>query len=414
MKLASGPTPAIIVLAVVVVFVVFCLVNLARAGRVRHLPKWGWAVLICITIPWGGLAYLIFGRDWTGPGIPADAVIAAPDVTAARSRAPRRVTDSPVMIEVDQLTKRFGNVTAVDGLSFTVRPGTVTGFLGPNGAGKTTTMRVILGLEAPTSGAALVGGRAYQEIIRPLHEVGSLLDATAVHGARTAWFHLLSLAQSNGIGRHRVREVLGLTGLEAVAGRYIREFSLGMKQRLGIAAALLADPPVLILDEPINGLDPEGIRWIRELLRAMAAEGRTILVSSHLMSEMAQTADHLIIIGRGRLLADTPTAQFVSGTRRDVLVRSPRADDLAWLLTASGAAVRPEGPEGPEGDGALAVTGMDAPAIGELALAHGIAVHELVPRHASLEDAYLDFTGGSTEYRAGSPLPELSEGTADR
>jgi len=228
------------------------------------------------------------------------------------------------MIEVDRLRKRFGPVTAVDGLSFTVRPGQVTGFLGPNGAGKTTTMRVILGLDAPTSGTALVGGRRYQAIIRPLRQVGSLLDATAVPGGRTAWYHLLSIAQSNGIGHRRVAEVLQLTGLDAAARRRLRGFSLGMKQRLGIAAALLGDPPVLMFDEPVNGLDAEGVRWIRQLFKTLAAEDRTVFVASHLMGEMALTADHLIIIGRGRLLADTPTDRFVeSSARHDVLVRSP-------------------------------------------------------------------------------------------
>jgi ABC-2 type transport system ATP-binding protein len=212
------------------------------------------------------------------------------------------------MIEVDRLSKRFGPVTAVDDLSFTVRPGRVTGFLGPNGAGKTTTMRVILGLDAPTSGRALVAGQRYDGLIRPLREVGSLLDATALHPGRTAWAHVLSIAQANGIGRPRVTDVLRLTGLEGVARRRVGGFSLGMKQRLGIAAAMLGDPPVLMFDEPVNGLDPEGIRWIRGFFRELAADGRTILVSSHLMSEMAQTADHLVIIGRGRLLADVPTA----------------------------------------------------------------------------------------------------------
>jgi len=299
------------------------------------------------------------------------------------------------MIEVDQLRKRFGPVIAVDGLSFTVRPGRVTGFLGPNGAGKTTTMRIILGLNAPTSGTALVGGRRYQEIIRPLRQVGSLLDATAVPGGRTAWSYLLSIAQSNGIGHHRVTEVLRLTGLGPAAGRRLRGFSLGMKQRLGIAAALLGDPPVLMLDEPVNGLDAEGVRWVRQLLRSLAAEGRTVFVSSHLMSEMAQTADHLIIIGRGRVLADTPTDRFVeSSARADVLVRSPQADGLAALLAGHGAAVVRQD------DGGLAVTELDAPAIAGLAAAHGIPVHELVPRHASLEQAYLDVTEGSVEYRA--------------
>jgi ABC-2 type transport system ATP-binding protein len=407
---------AIAVLAVAVVFVVSCLADLSRA-RVRNLPKWGWAVLICVTIPWGGLAYLIFGRDWTRPAGPAPPPPSLPDVTdvtdvtAARPSVPRRAPAAPVVIEVDRLTKRFGPVTAVDDLSFAVRPGTVTGFLGPNGAGKTTTLRVILGLDAPTSGTALVGGRRYQDFIRPLRQVGSLLDATALPAGRAAWFHLLAIAQSNGIGRHRVSEVLELTGLDSVATRRAGEFSLGMKQRLGIAAALLADPPVLLLDEPVNGLDPEGIHWIRQLLRAMAAQGRTILVSSHLMSEMAQTADHLIIIGRGRLLADTSTAQFIAGARHDVLVRSPRPGELAALLAASGATVRRED------DGALAVTGMDQATVGDLAVSRGIAVHELMARHASLEEAYLAITGTSTDYRAGnalSPAAPAPAGTAVR
>jgi ABC-2 type transport system ATP-binding protein len=299
------------------------------------------------------------------------------------------------MIELHGLTKRFGAVTAVDGLSFTVRPGRVTGFLGPNGAGKTTTMRLILGLDVPTSGTALVGGRRYRQLIRPLRQVGSLLDATAVHGARTAHDHLLSLAVSNGIRRSRIPEVLELTGLGSVAGKRIREFSLGMKQRLGIAAALLGEPPVLMFDEPVNGLDADGVRWIRRLLRHLAADGRTVLVSSHLMGEMALTADHLIVIGRGRLLADTPTQSLTgSSARADVLVRSPRAGELAELLTARGAAVRPED------DGGLAVTGVDAAAIADLAAAHGIAVHELTPRQPSLEQVYLDLTADSAEYRA--------------
>src|SRR6266568_1511644 len=289
------------------------------------------------------------------------------------------------VIEVERLSKRFGPVTAVDDLSFTVRPGRVTGFLGPNGAGKTTTMRIILGLAAPTSGRALVGGRRYDGLIRPLREVGSLLDATALHAGRTGWAHLWSIAQANGITRQRVTEVLRLSGLESAARRRIKGFSLGMKQRLGIAAALLGDPPVLMFDEPVNGLDAVGVQAIRQLFKSLAAEGRTVFVSSHLMSEMAQTADHLIVIGRGRLLADTPTGRFTeSSARADVLVRSPRAGEFARLLAAHGAAVRAEG------DGGLVVTGMDAPAIADLAARHGIAVHELVPRPASLEQAYLD------------------------
>jgi ABC-2 type transport system ATP-binding protein len=300
------------------------------------------------------------------------------------------------MIEADQLSKRFGPVTAVDGLSFTVRPGRVTGFLGPNGAGKSTTMRMILGLDAPTSGRALVGGRRYDGLVRPLRQVGSLLDATALHGGRTARAHLLSIAQSNGIARSRVAEVLRLTGLEGVAGRRAGGFSLGMKQRLGIAAAMLGDPPVLMFDEPVNGLDPEGIHGIRGFFRELAADGRTVLVSSHLMSEMAQTAEHLIIIGRGRLLADLPAAELIeSRARHDVLLRSPRAAELAPLIAARG------GTATPQDDGALVVTGLDAAAVGELAAGHGVALHALVPRQASLEDVYLDITGDSTDYRAG-------------
>jgi ABC-2 type transport system ATP-binding protein len=305
------------------------------------------------------------------------------------------------MIELHRLTKRFGRVTAVDDLSFTVRPGHVTGFLGPNGAGKTTTMRIILGLATPTSGKALVVGRRYQQIVRPLRDVGSLLDATAVPGGRTAYDHLLALALSNGIGRSRVRQVLELVGLSAVVTHRVGGFSLGMKQRLGIAAALLGDPPVLIFDEPVNGLDTDGVRWIRLLLRQLAAGGHTVLMSSHLMSETALAADHLIIIGRGRLLADTPTDRLTkSSTRADVLVRSPRATELAALLTAAGGAVAAED------GGGLAVTGLDTPAIADLAAAHGIAVHELVPRQPTLEQAYLDLTAASTDYRAAARARE--------
>jgi ABC-2 type transport system ATP-binding protein len=393
------PLPVLLVLALAVAFDAGCLIDLIRA-RVRHLPKWAWAVIILIQFPVGGTAYLTLGRDWTRPAVPDPIPPRSADRPSPAGALPRRRQAGPVVIEVDRLTKRFGSVTAVDDLSFTVRPGMVTGFLGPNGAGKTTTLRMILGLNAPTSGTALIGGRRYQEFVRPLHQVGSLLDATALPAGRPAWFHLLAVAQSNGIGRRRVREVLELTGLETVAARRTGEFSLGMKQRLGIAAALLADPQVLLLDEPVNGLDPEGIFWIRRLLRAMAAEGRTILISSHLMSEMAQTADHLLIIGRGRLLADTSTAEFVSGARHDVLVRSPRAGELAGLLSAAGAVVKTED------DGGLAVTGLDQAAVGDLAASRGIAVHELMARHASLEEAYLAITGASTDFRAGSAQPE--------
>jgi len=304
------------------------------------------------------------------------------------------------MIETQELSKHFGSVAAVTDLSFAVRPGHVTGFLGPNGAGKTTTMRLILGLDTPTSGRALIGGRPYRAIVRPLRQVGALLDASAVHPGRTAFVHLWSIARSNGIGRARVAEMLQLTGLEAVADRRLKGFSLGMKQRLGIATALLGDPAVLVFDEPVNGLDTEGIRWLRQLFKTLAAEGRTILVSSHLMSEMALTADHLVIIGRGRLIADTAVDKLIDASaHRDVLVRSPRAADLRALLAEHGARVADEP------DGALAVTGSTAPAIGDLAAAHGIAVHELTPRHASLEAAYMELTSDSTDFRTAKETP---------
>jgi ABC-2 type transport system ATP-binding protein len=302
------------------------------------------------------------------------------------------------MIEVRELTKRYGGAMAVDGLSFTAHPGRVTGFLGPNGAGKSTTMRVILGLDAPTAGWATVNGRPYQQLSRPLYQAGALLDAGALHGGRTARNHLLSIAASNGIGARRVAEVLDVVGLDSVAGKRVRGFSLGMKQRLGIASALLGDPSVLMFDEPVNGLDPEGIAWIRGLLRSLAAEGRTILVSSHLMSEMALTADHLIVIGRGRLVADAAVTDFVQqSSRRDVMLRSPRGGDLAGLLAARGAGVTAQP------DGGLVVTGLDAAVIGDLARQHGIALHELTPRHASLEEAFMELTRDSVDYRADAP-----------
>src|SRR5579859_3752321 len=287
------------------------------------------------------------------------------------------------MIEAQSLTKVYGGTTAVDGIDFQARPGLVTGFLGPNGAGKSTTMRMILGLDLPTSGTVTVGGRGYRGTVWPLHEVGALLDARAVHPGRSAYNHLHSLAAANGIARGRVDAVLEAVGLTSVAGKRAGGFSLGMLQRLGIAGALLGDPGTLLFDEPVNGLDPEGIIWIRTLMRSLAAEGRTVLVSSHLMSEMAMTADQLVIIGRGRLLADIATEEFVAANgRKDVLVRSPRASELAGLLVAHGATVHPLE------DGSFAVTGMGAPAIGDLAAGRGIAVHELVPRQASLEQAY--------------------------
>ena len=298
------------------------------------------------------------------------------------------------LIEVTGLTKRFGPVTAVDDLSFTVRPGHVTGFLGPNGAGKTTTMRIILGLAAPTSGRALVGGRRYDALIRPLREVGALLDATALHGGRTAWMHLVSVARSNGIPRPRITEVLRLTGLEAVANRRVKGFSLGMKQRLGIAAALLGDPPVLMFDEPVNGLDPEGIRWIRGFFSELAAQGRTVFVSSHLMSEMALTADHLIVIGRGKLIADVSVAEFTNQASSDLVhVRTPDADRLRELLIGPTVHVTAVSP------GRLEVIGLTSDEIGDLAAANSLRLHELIPQKASLEEAFMTLTHDSVEYQ---------------
>jgi ABC-2 type transport system ATP-binding protein len=298
------------------------------------------------------------------------------------------------MIELRELTKRYGDTTAVDRLSFEVRPGVVTGFLGPNGAGKSTTMRMMLGLHRPTSGEALIDGRRYDEIRRPLHEVGAVLDADAAHPGRSAVTHLACLARSNGIGRARVHEVLEQVGLSGVAGRRVGGFSLGMRQRLGIAGALLGDPAVVLLDEPVNGLDAAGIRWIRSTLRALAAEGRTVLLSSHLMSEMAVTVDRVLIIGRGRLIEDTSVAEMRNRFEQDVLVRTPRAAELTGLLTRLGATVTRTS------DGDLVTAGVDAPAIGDAAATAGIPIHALTPRSATLEDVYLQMTAEAAEYRA--------------
>jgi ABC-2 type transport system ATP-binding protein len=298
-------------------------------------------------------------------------------------------------ITVDQLTKRYGSTTAVDQLSFEVSPGRVTGFLGPNGAGKSTTLRMILGLDTPSAGRALVHGQPYRSLHRPLRTVGALLDAAAVHPGRSARDHLAWLAATADLPRRRVADVLELTGLGAVAGKRIRAFSLGMRQRLGIAAALLGDPQIVLFDEPVNGLDPEGIRWIRTLMRSLAADGRTVLVSSHLMSEMAMTADHLIVIGRGRLIADASMPDFIAASALDdVVVRTPQRDRLAELLTRAGGAVRPEA------DGALAVTGLSLEAISSIAAAHQLSVHELSRRQASLEQAYLALTQDAVDYRS--------------
>jgi len=296
------------------------------------------------------------------------------------------------MIEARGLSKRYGDKVAVEDLSFTVRPGQVTGFLGPNGAGKTTTMRMILGLDRPTAGSVTVNGKPFGEAFSAMREVGALLDATAVHGGRSAFSHLLCLAQTNAIPRRRVDEVLGIVGLPDVARNRSKGFSLGMSQRLGIAAALLGDPEILMFDEPVNGLDPEGIRWIRLLMRSLAAEGRTVFVSSHLMSEMENTADHLVVIGRGKLVADCPMAEF-TGTARATVVKTPDAGKLAVAVTAADGALD-------EVDGEFTVRGLDPEQVGELALANGILLHHLAPARVSLEEAFMELTANSIEFEA--------------
>jgi ABC-2 type transport system ATP-binding protein len=302
------------------------------------------------------------------------------------------------VIEVNGLTKRYGKTTAVNALTFTVRPGHVTGFLGPNGAGKSTTLRLILGLNDATSGPATVNGYSFRDRPRGLRHVGALLDAADVHGGRSATAHLSALARSNSIPLRRVDEVLQEVGLADAAGRRIGRFSLGMKQRLGIAAALLGDPPVLLFDEPVNGLDPEGVRWVRGLFQRLAAEGRIVFVSSHLMSEMEATADHLIVIGRGELIAAETVTQFAArGHHLSVTVRTPDTGVLATVLTAEGASVQPQASE------TLLVTGLSAARIGELAFHHHIMLQELATHASSLEEAFMDLTADSVEYLAGEP-----------
>jgi len=297
------------------------------------------------------------------------------------------------MIEVNEVTKRYGTTTAVDRLSFKVQPGIVTGFLGPNGAGKTTTMRMILGLDSPTSGEVTINGKPYRSITAPMHQVGALLDAKAANSGHSARHHLRWLARAGGIGESRVEDVLALVGLSEVADRRVGGFSLGMFQRLGIAAALLGDPEILIFDEPVNGLDPEGIRWIRSLLQDLAAEGRTILLSSHLMSEMEATADHVVVIGRGRLIADESIEAFTRrSTGNHVRVVSPDAASLVPVLKRAGAAVSDD-------SGGLIVTGIEAAAIGALSAANRLELHELSPRRASLEAAFMELTEGSQQYQ---------------
>ncbi|WP_079406920.1 ABC transporter ATP-binding protein [Streptomyces sp. 3211] len=302
------------------------------------------------------------------------------------------------MIEVNELTKRYGGTTAVNDLTFAVRPGRVTGFLGPNGAGKSTTLRMILGLHEPTSGTVTVDGRPFRDRPRGLRHIGALLDAHDVHGGRSARAQLSALARSNRIPQRRVEEVLREVGLADVAGRRIGGFSLGMKQRLGIASALLGDPPVLLFDEPLNGLDPEGVKWVRDLFRRLAAEGRTVFVSSHLMSEMEHTADQLIVIGRGELIAAESLTEFSArGTRQSAVVGTTAVAALRDLLTAEGAVVHAQQGE------LLTVTGLTALRIGEIALEHRILLHHLSTRSASLEEAFMELTAESVQYLAGDP-----------
>jgi ABC-2 type transport system ATP-binding protein len=308
------------------------------------------------------------------------------------------------VIAAQGLSKVYGSVRAVDDISFTVEPGRVTGFLGPNGAGKSTTMRMILGLDRPTSGKVTVNGKRYADHPAPLSQVGALLEAKAVHPGRSARQHLRVVGATHGVSRARVDEVLGLAGLEPVADKRVKGFSLGMGQRLGIAVALLADPQTLILDEPVNGLDPEGVIWVRDLVRNLAAQGRTIFLSSHLMAEMAQTADHVLVIGKGRILADAPIDAFLAGPGQTTSrVRAPRAEDLARALESQGVGVVRTGPD------ALEVA-AGTPVVAETALGAGIAVHELVPVTTSLEEAYMALTQDSVEYHSGSAVPADKEG----
>jgi ABC-2 type transport system ATP-binding protein len=317
------------------------------------------------------------------------------------------------MIETHELTKKYGDTLAVDHLTFRALPGRVTGFLGPNGAGKSTTMRMILGLDAPTSGSVTVNGTPYRRHHYPLHEVGALLEAKAIHPGRSSYNHLLAVAQSNGFGPRRVRQVLELVGLENVAGKRAGAYSLGMGQRLGIATALLGDPGVLLLDEPVNGLDPEGIIWVRNLLKALAAEGRTVFVSSHLMAEMALTADHLVVIGRGRLIADTSVADFVaSASKGRVRVSSPDSLRLRQLVAEQATEVSPI-EAGVDGESpAFSVSGLERSAIGDLASAHGIVLHELTSEAASLEEAFMELTAGDVEFHAHDPNQHTPEQAA--
>jgi ABC-2 type transport system ATP-binding protein len=304
------------------------------------------------------------------------------------------------MIEVTNLTKRYGDKLAVDDLTFTVKPGIVTGFLGPNGAGKSTTMRLILGLDAPNKGHALLNGKPYRDHRSPLHEAGALLEARSVHTGRSAYNHLLALAQTHGIGRGRVNELIDMVGLRDVARKRAGGFSLGMGQRLGIASALLGDPRTVMFDEPVNGLDTEGIQWVRELLKQLASEGRTVFVSSHHMSEMAMTAEHLIVIGRGKLIADTGVDEFVQrASKKAVRVRSPRVQELVELISGPDVTVDAVEPS------VVEIRGLSSEQVGTLAAEHGIVLYELVPQMASLEEAFMELTRDSVEFHTDAPAP---------
>jgi ABC-2 type transport system ATP-binding protein len=308
------------------------------------------------------------------------------------------------LIEAHGLTKDYGDKRAVDDLTFVVRPGIVTGFLGPNGSGKSTTMRLILGLDRPTAGTVTVNGKRYRDHAAPLHEVGALLEARAVHTGRSAYNHLLALAQTHGIPRSRVEELIDRVGLREVAKKRVGQFSLGMGQRLGIASALLGDPRTVILDEPVNGLDPEGIQWIRNLLKELAADGRTVFVSSHLMSEMALTAEHLIVIGRGRMIADLSVDEFVRRASKNLVrVRSPQAAELRDAILGPDVTITAAA------DGSLEVAGLTAEQIGEAAASLGLVLHELTPERASLEEAFMDVTRDELEFQATTAEPRDPE-----
>jgi len=304
------------------------------------------------------------------------------------------------VIEVTNVTKRYGEKVAVNDLTFKVQPGIVTGFLGPNGSGKSTTMRLVLGLDAPNSGHTLVNGKPYREHAAPLHEVGALLEARSVHTGRSAFNHLLALAQTHGIGRARVTELIEMVGLQEVANKRAGGFSLGMGQRLGIASALLGDPHTVMLDEPVNGLDPEGIQWVRKLLQKLAREGRTVFVSSHLMSEMAMTAEHLIVIGRGKLIADTGVDEFVQGaSKQSVRVRSPQLERLVELLAGPEVRIETVQPS------VVDVYGLDSERVGTIAAEHRIVLYELSPQRASLEEAFMELTRDSLEFHTDEDSP---------